>query len=154
MASNFENFNSENLFTALTERQRIALSGKWAGLKDFERDAYAEYAALGLDSAMLYCIHTLTVEADARIFSENRPIYLASMLQWHSSLVSSEDTIRKFAEEQLGKLRDETNSAQQSTLLSAVKARLLEKRTFLPEGVEKSYRALCRFFGFDANMVK
>ena len=51
-------------------------------------------------------------------------------------------------------LADKTTGAQQRTLLSALKAKLLANRTFLPEPVEKSFRALCRNFGFDLNMVK
>lgn len=144
-----------NPMDTLSERQRIALAGKWAAMKESERDLYAEHIATGItDSATLYCIATITTEANNRIFSESRPIYLATLLQWYLALTSTEDAIKKFAQQQLQKLGDETSGSQQLTLLSAVKSRLLEKRTFLPEATDKAFRALCRFYGFDANMVK
>jgi len=144
-----------NPMDVLSERQRIALAGKWAAMKEAERDMYAEYARTGItDSATLYCIASITSEANNRIFSESRPIYIATLLQWYLALTSHEDAIRKFAEAQLSKLQEETNGTQQLTLLSAVKSRLMEKRTFLPEAQEKAFRALCRFYGFDVNMVK
>lgn len=144
-----------NPMDVLSERQKIALASRWAALKDAERDKYAEYAQMGItDSATLYCIAAITNEADTKIFSESRAVYLGTMVQWYLSLVSGEETIKKFAEKQLGELRDVTNSSQQSTLLSALKAKLLDKRTFLPEAQEKAFRALCRFFGFDVNMIK
>jgi len=144
-----------NPLDTLTERQRIALAGKWAAMKEAERDQYAELVKDGItDSATLYAIHTITTDANNRIFSENRPIYLATMLQWYLALTSTEAAIKKFAEEQLQKLGDETTGAQQAILLSAVKARLMEKRTFLPEPQEKAFRALTRFYGYDVNMIK
>jgi hypothetical protein len=144
-----------NPMDVLTERQKIALAGKWASLKEAERDQYAEHVKTGItDSATLYCIATITTEANNRIFSESRPIYLATLLQWYLALTSSEDAIRNFATTQLSKLQDETNGTQQLTLLSAVKSRLMEKRTFLPEAQEHAFRALCRFYGYDVNMVK
>jgi hypothetical protein len=146
---------SNNPMDFLNERQRIALAGRWAGLKDSERDQYAEFATLGItDSATLYCIHAITGEANSKIFSESRAVYLGTMLQWYVSLTSSEAPIKKFAESELEKLRDITTGPQQLTLLSALKAKLLDKRTFLPETQEKAFRALCRFYGYDVNMVK
>jgi hypothetical protein len=147
-----QSFNPMNV---LSERQRIALASRWAGMKDSERDEYAEYSAQGItDSATLYAIATITQEANTRIFSESRAVYLGTMAQWYLSLVSKEDAIRKFAETELEKLRAELGARQQQTLLSALKAKLLEGRTFLPEVQEKAFRALCRFYGFDMNLIK
>ena len=144
-----------NPMDTLSERQKIALASRWAGLKDTERDQYAEYAQMGItDSATLYTIHAIKAEADSKIFSESRAVYLGTLAQWYLSLISGEDAIRKFAENELGKLRDVTNGTQQATLLSALKAKLLDKRTFLPEVQEKAFRALCRFYGYDVNMIK
>lgn len=144
-----------NPMDVLSERQKIALSSRWAGLKDSERDRYTEYVQVGItDSATLYCIAAITGEADSRIFSESRAVYLGTLAQWYLSLSSGEEAIKKFAGNELGKLRDITSSSQQSTLLSALKAKLLDKRTFLPEVQEKAFRALCRFFSFDVNMIK
>jgi hypothetical protein len=144
-----------NPMDVLNERQRIALASRWAGLKDSERDQYTEYVLMGItDSATLYAIAAIKSEADSRIFSESRAVYLGTMSQWYLSLVSQEDAIRRFAENELEKLRDQTSSSQQATLLSALKAKLLDKRTFLPELQEKAFRALCRFYSFDVNMIK
>ena len=144
-----------NPMDVLSERQKIALASRWAGLKDSERDQYTEYVQMGItDSATLYAIAAIKSEADSRIFSESRAVYLGTMAQWYLSLVSQEDAIRRFAENELGKLRDQTSSSQQATLLSALKAKLLDKRTFLPELQEKAFRALCRFYSFDVNMIK
>ena len=139
----------------LSERQKIALAGRWAGLKDAERDELAEYVTAGItDSATLYAIRLIKDSADTKIFSESRPVYLGTLLQWYLSLVSNEEPIRKFAENELSKLANVTNGTQQMTLLSALKARLLDKRTYLPELQEKAFRATCRFFSIDAGMVK
>ena len=156
-ASNVAAFTAVNTNPVdyLSERQKIALAGRWAALKDAERDELAEYVTMGItDSATLYAIRLIKDSADTKIFSESRPVYLGTLLQWYLSLVSAEEPIRKFAENELGKLRDMTNGAQQMTLLSALKARLLDKRTYLPELQEKAFRATCRFFNIDAGMVK
>lgn len=146
---------SFNPIDHLTERQKIALAGRWAALKDSERDELAEYVAVGItDSATLYAIRIIKDSADTKIFSESRPVYLGTMLQWYLSLVSADEHIRRFAEQELDKLRGLTNGSQQMTLLSALKARLLDKRTYLPELQEKAFRATCRFFSIDAGMVK
>ena len=146
---------SMNPMDYLSERQKIALAGRWGALKDSERDVYAEIQAKGCtDSATLYAVSAITNEANSKIFSESRAVYLGTMVQWYMALTSNEPTIKKFAETELGKLQDQTTGSQQATLLSALKAKLLDKRTFLPEPVEKAFRALCRFYGFDVNMIK
>lgn len=146
---------TKNVMDVLNERQRIALASKWAALKQAERDTYNEYMAAGItDSATLYVIATALTDANNKIFSDSRAEYLGVMTQWYQALTSSEASIKKFAEAELEKLGDKTTGAQQATLLSALKAKLLANRTFLPEPVEKSFRALCRFYGFDLNMIK
>ena len=154
-ASTLANVATFNPMDVLSERQKIALASRWAALKDSERDQYTEYAQMGVtDSATLYTIHAIKAEADSKIFSESRAVYLGTLAQWYLSLISGEKAIKDFAENELGKLRDITSGTQQSTLLSALKAKLLDKRTFLPEIQEKAFRALCRFYGFDVNMIK
>jgi hypothetical protein len=144
-----------NPMSVLNERQRIALAAKWGALKQAERDAYIEYSSTGVtDSATLYVIASILTEANNKIFSDSRGEYLGIMQQWYQSLTSSEASIKNYGEAELQKLADKTTGAQQLTLLSALKAKLLANRTFLPEPVEKSFRALCRNFGFDLNMVK
>lgn len=145
---------SINPLDVLSERQKIALTARWAALKDSERDEYIEYAAKGYDAAMLYAIHTLKAEANSKIFSDNRASYLLTMQSNYMTLTSKEELLRKFAEQQLDKLKEETTGTQQATLLSALKAKLLDKRTFMPEQMEAGFRAICRFFSFDMNMIK
>ena len=147
--------NEFNPMSVLSERQRIALSSKWNALKEAERDEYNEYIAQGVsDSATLYVIASIKTEANNRIFSESRPGYLSLMQQWYLALTSKDEAIKKFAESELSKLQDSTNGNQQAQLLSALKATLLRGKTFLPEATEKAFRALCRFYGFDVNMIK
>jgi hypothetical protein len=144
-----------NPLSVLNERQRIALAAKWGALKQAERDAYVEFSSTGVtDSATLYVIASILTEANNKIFSDSRGEYLGIMQQWYQSLTSSEASIKNYGVAELQKLADKTTGAQQLTLLSALKAKLLANRTFLPEPVEKSFRALCRNFGFDLNMVK
>jgi hypothetical protein len=144
-----------NPLDVLNERQRIALAAKWGALKQAERDAYVEFSSTGItDSATLYVIASILTEANNKIFSDSRGEYLGIMQQWYQSLTSSEASIKNYGETELTKLGDKTTGAQQLTLLSALKAKLLANRTFLPEPVEKSFRALCRHYGFDLNMVK
>ena len=145
----------QNPMSVLNERQRIALAGKWSKLKEGERDQYAEYIAAGItDAATLYVIATILTDANNKIFSDARAEYLGTLIQWYQALTSSEASIKKFGEQELQKLANKCTGAQLSQLLSALKAKLLANRTFLPEPVEKSFRALCRFYGFDLNMVK
>lgn len=147
--------DAKNPMSALNERQRIALACKWTALKEAERDQYSEYIAAGVtDSATLYVLSSILTDANNKIFSEARQEYIGTLLQWYQSLVSGEAAIKSFAEAELQKIADKTTGAQQSTLLSALKAKLLANRTFLPEPVEKGFRALCRFFGFDLNLIK
>ena len=144
-----------NPLSVLNERQRIALAAKWGALKQVERDAYVEFSSTGVtDSATLYVIASILTEANNKIFSDSRGEYLGIMQQWYQALTSSEASIKKYGEAELQKLADKTTGAQQLTLLSALKAKLLANRTYLPEPVEKSFRALCSNFGFDLNMVK
>ena len=144
-----------NPLSVLNERQRIALAAKWGALKQAERDAYVEFSSAGVtDSATLYVIASILTEANNKIFSDSRGEYLGIMQQWYQSLTSAEHSIKTYGEAELTKLGDKTTGAQQLTLLSALKAKLLANRTFLPEPVEKSFRALCRHYGFDLNMVK
>ena len=151
-ASNVVEFNP---LSVLNERQRIALAAKWGALKQVERDAYVEFSSTGVtDSATLYVIASILTEANNKIFSDSRGEYLGIMQQWYQALTSSEASIKNYGETELQKLADKTTGAQQLTLLSALKAKLLANRTYLPEPVEKSFRALCSNFGFDLNMVK
>lgn len=143
-----------NPFEDLTPRQKIALASRWAMLKQAEQDALAEYAAKGYDAATLFALYTLESAAESKIFSDNRAKYIATMAQWFPSLISTEKTIKEFAEKELATIGTETSAAQQLTLLSAVKANLLKGRTFLPEAVEKAFRALCRLYGYDLSAVK
>jgi hypothetical protein len=143
-----------NPMDTLSERQKIALSGRWAAMKESERDQYNDHVIAGTDSATLYAIVAIQDLANSKIFSETRAVYLGTMRQWFMSLVSNEEAIRKYAEVELEKLKEQTTSTQQATLLSALKAVLLDKRTFLPEQTEKAFRAICRFFSFDVNMIK
>ena len=143
-----------NPMDTLNERQRIALSGRWAAMKESERDQFNEYVAAGTDSATLYAIVAITDLANSKIFSETRAVYLGTMRQWFMSLNSVETAVRDYAKVELEKLRDVTTSAKQAALLSALKAILLDKRTFLPETTDKAFRSLCRFYGFDVNMIK
>jgi len=144
-----------NPMSVLSERQRIALSSKWNALKEAERDEYNEFIAKGVsDSATLYVIASIQTEANNRIFSESRPAYLSLMQQWYQSLTSKDDTIRKYAETELKKVSETCTGNQIGTLLSALKAVLLRGKTFLPEATEKPFRALCRLYGFDVNMLK
>ncbi len=143
-----------NPFADLTPRQRIALASKWAMLKQGEQDTLAEYAAKGYDAATLFALYALRSDADSKIFSDNRAKYIATMNQWYPSLISTEQTIKQYAEQELATVGTETSASQQLALLSAVKAGLLKGRTFLPEVMEKGFRALCRLYGYDISAVK
>lgn len=142
-----------NPLDTLTERERIALTSRWAALKDAERDKYIEYAATGLDSATLYTIHSLKTDASTKIFSDMRAAYILTLISNYMTLTSKEDVLRKFAEQQLEVLKDTCTGSQLATLLSALKAKLLDKKTFMPEPMENAFRAVCRFYGFDKNMI-
>ena len=143
-----------NPVSALTERQRIALTSRWSALKESERDIYTHFQAQGMDSATLYAIHTLTTDADTRIFSDMRASYLQTMIGNYMTLLSKEDLLKKHAENQLQPVKDATSGPQAATLLSALKGKLLEGRTFMSEQTENGFRTICRFFGFDMNMIK
>jgi hypothetical protein len=143
-----------NPLSVFTEREKIALTSRWAALKDAERDDLVEYAAQGLDSATLYAIYSLKQEASTKIFSDMRASYVLTLLSNYMTLTSKEDVLRKFAEQQLETLKDTCTGGQLATLLSALKAKLLDKRTFMPEQMESGFRAVCRFYGFDKNMIK
>lgn len=145
---------SFNPMDALTERERIALTSRWAALKDSERDTFIEYAAKGLDSATLYTIYSLKSDASTKIFSDMRASYILTLLSNYMTLCSKEDVLKKFAEQQLEVFKDTCTGQQLATLLSALKAKLLDKRTFMPEQMETAFRAVCRFYGFDKNMIK
>ena len=143
-----------DVLAQLSPRQKVALSSRWAMLKQAERDTLAAYEADGWDSAGLYAIYSLQSDADAKIFSDNRAKYVATLMQWHTSLISSEESIRKYATTEIATVAGETTASQQLALLSAVKAQLLKGKTFMPEAVEKAFRALCRSFGYDISAVK
>lgn len=143
-----------NPFADLTARQRIALASKWAMLKQGEQDTLAEFAAKGYDAATLMALYSLRADADSKIFSDNRAKYIATMVQWFPSLISTEQTIKQYAVQELANIGTETSTSQQLALLSAVKSGLLKGRTFLPEAVEKAFRALCRLYGYDISAVK
>jgi hypothetical protein len=153
-ASTLANVANFNPMDALTERERIALTSRWAALKDSERDTFIEYAAKGLDSATLYTIYSLKSDASTKIFSDMRASYILTLLSNYMTLTSKEDVLKKFAEQQLEILKDTCTGSQLATLLSALKAKLLDKRTFMPEQMETAFRAVCRFYGFDKNMIK
>jgi hypothetical protein len=143
-----------NPMSALTERQRIALTSRWSGLKESEKDQYVHLQAQGLDSATLYAVYTLTADAETRIFSDMRASYLQTMIGNYMTLLSKEELLKKHAENQLQPVKDATSGPQAATLLSALKGKLLEGRTFMSEQTENGFRTICRFFGFDMNMIK
>jgi len=143
-----------NPMAALTERQRIALTSRWSGLKESEKDQYVHLQAQGLDSATLYAVYTLTADAETRIFSDMRASYLQTMIGNYMTLLSKEELLKKHAENQLQPVKDATSGPQAATLLSALKGKLLEGRTFMSEQTENGFRTICRFFGFDMNMIK
>lgn len=142
-----------SLMDVLTERERIALTSRWAALKDSERDEYAEFEALHIDSATLYAIRTLKQDASTKIFSDNRASYILLMLSNYMTLQSKEDLLKRHAQSQLEPLK-ELRGAQLMTLLSAVKERLLDKRTFMPEAMENGFTALCQYFNIAKGLVK
>lgn len=154
VSSNVTESKVFNPFEDLTPRQKIALASKWAMLKQGEQDTLAEFAAKGYDAATLFALYSMRADADSKIFSDNRARYIATMTQWLPSLTSTEKTIKDYAEKELANVGTETSAAQQLTLLSAVKAQLLKGRTFLPEATEKSFRAMCRLYGYDLSAVK
>ena len=143
-----------NPMASLTERQRIALTSRWAAMKESERDQFTHLQAQGLDSATLYAIYSLTSDADTKIFSDMRASYIQTMLGNYMTLLSKEPVLKTHAEKQLDTVKDVTSGAQASALLSALKGKLLEGRTFLPEQTENGFRTLCRYFGFDMGMIK
>lgn len=142
-----------SLMDVLTERERIALTSRWVALKDSERDEYAEFEALHIDSATLYAIRTLKQDASTKIFSDNRPSAISLMLSNYMTLRSKEELLQKYAQSQLEPLKV-FRGAQIMTLLSAVKERLLDKRTFMPEAMEAGFTALCQYFNIAKGLVK
>lgn len=153
-ASKSETLAAYNPMAALTERQRIALTARWSGLKESEKDHYVHLQAQGLDGATLYAVYTLTADAETRIFSDMRASYLQTMIGNYMTLLSKEDLLKRHAESQLQPVKDATSGPQAATLLSALKGKLLEGRTFMSEQTENGFRTICRFFGFDMNMIK
>ena len=143
-----------NPLSGLNERQRIALTSRWAALKESERDQYTHLQVQGLDSATLYAIHSLTQDADTKIFSDMRASYLQTMIGNYMTLLSKETVLKNHAEKQLESVKDATSGPQASALLSALKGKLLEGRTFMPEQTENGFRTICRYFSFDMNMIK
>ena len=83
-----------------------------------------------------------------------RKQYIVTFVSNFRTLLSREEILVKDAKRKLQEIADATDAKQQAGLLTELKKMLLIGRTMMAEGDEKPFRALCRFYGIDVNMLK
>jgi hypothetical protein len=142
-----------NPMDSLSEVQRVALIKRWTALAQAEQDKYATIQAAGVDSAALYALHSLTKEANSKIFSDSRASYISTLEGHYLELISKENEIRMYGESFILPIVELLDAAQAKNILGAVKSNLLRGKTFMPELVDKGFRNLCRRFDLDAGLI-
>ena len=142
---------SMSLLDFLTDSQQNALRGK---ILPNDREEYLKDVPQTQDVLVAYIVSKARKEANDRIYSQSKPGYLNTLLNWFRSTQSEAEAVAAQAFNRIGEIREAITPAQRVNLCEALKASLLKGRTSMESDTENAYLTTCITLRVDPKDVR
>lgn len=135
------------IMDCITPAMRAALEAKFNALP-IEVRSFVSNEYKGLSVAELYIVRQMRKEANAKLASNDRPVWYNTLSTWAPSLLSSDKTVKEHAEKQLRTLAESLDSKESATLVKKYKQQT--DRT----SNDSLVKQLCGIFGIETATIK